>query len=127
MTIASVTGMRSTPLHAYGPGKAAVIQLTQNLAAEWGSSGVRVNCVAPGYTLTPAMQALIDAGERDLALMAAASVLGRMVSAEDVARAVAFLAGDDAASITGVVLPVDAGWLVAPTWQTYGGLPGARG
>jgi len=126
VTIASVTGLRSTPLHAYGPGKAAVIQLTQNLAAEWGSSGVRVNCVAPGYTLTPAMQAVIDAGERDPALMEEGSVLGRLVPPDDVARAVAFLAGDDAASITGVVLPVDAGWLVAPSWQTYGGLPGAR-
>ncbi len=126
VTIASVTAMRSTPLHAYGPGKAALVQLTANLAAEWGASGVRVNCVAPGYTLTPAMEAVIASGERDPALMSAAAAMGRLVPAIDVALAVAFLAGDDAASITGVTLPVDAGWLVTPSWSTYGGIPSAR-
>ena len=126
VTVASVTAMRSTPLHAYGPGKAALITLTANLAAEWGASGVRVNCVAPGYTMTPAMAALIDSGARDPALMESASALGRLVPAEDVALAIAFLSGREAASITGVVLPVDAGWLVTPPWSTYGGIPGAR-
>lgn len=126
VTIASVTALRSTPLHAYGPGKAAVVHLTANLAAEWGRSNVRVNCVAPGYTRTPMVQAMIDRGERDPSVMESNAALGRLVEAGEVAAAIAFLAGDEAAAITGITLPVDAGWLVTPSWQTYGGLPHAR-
>jgi enoyl-[acyl-carrier-protein] reductase (NADH) len=50
------------------------------------------------------------------------NALGRMVSAEEIGTAAAFLISDDAAAITGVNLPVDCGWLVATTWNTYGGL-----
>jgi NAD(P)-dependent dehydrogenase (short-subunit alcohol dehydrogenase family) len=127
ITIASIAGMRSMPLHAYSPAKAAVIEMTRCLAAEWGRSGVRVNAVSPGYTLTPALGAAIAAGERDPTLLEKSSALGRMVTPEDIAEAMAFLASDAARSITGVNLPVDAGWLVAPSWGAYGGLPPARG
>jgi NAD(P)-dependent dehydrogenase (short-subunit alcohol dehydrogenase family) len=127
VTIASIAGMRSMPLHAYSPAKAAVIEMTRCLAAEWGRSGVRVNAVSPGYTLTPALGAAIAAGERDPTLLEQSSALGRMVTPEDIAEAVAFLASDAARSISGVNLPVDAGWLVAPSWGAYGGLPPTRG
>jgi NAD(P)-dependent dehydrogenase (short-subunit alcohol dehydrogenase family) len=127
VNIASVTSFRSVPLHAYAPAKAAVVSITECLAAEWGRSGVRVNAVAPGYTLTPALQAAIDAGERDVAVLAQNAALGRMVAPEEVAKACRFLVSDDAAAITGVTLPVDAGWLVATSWVSYGGLRGARG
>lgn len=122
VNIASISGMRSTPFHAYSPAKAAVIEMTQCLAAEWGPAGVRVNCVSPGYTRTPALQAAIDRGERDEAALARLVALGRLVEAEDVAKAIAFLAGPEASAITGVNLPVDCGWLVALSWQTQGGL-----
>ncbi len=127
VTIASIAGMRSMPLHAYSPAKAAVIEMTRCLAAEWGRSGVRVNAVSPGYTLTPALAAAIAAGERDPTLLEQTSSLGRMVTPEDIAEAVAFLASDAARCITGINLPVDAGWLVAGSWTSYGGLPSARG
>jgi NAD(P)-dependent dehydrogenase (short-subunit alcohol dehydrogenase family) len=127
VTIASIAGMRSMPLHAYSPAKAAVIEMTRCLAAEWGRSGVRVNAVSPGYTLTPALAAAIAAGERDPTLLEETSALGRMVTPEDIAEAVAFLASDAARCITGINLPVDAGWLVAGSWASYGGLPPARG
>jgi NAD(P)-dependent dehydrogenase (short-subunit alcohol dehydrogenase family) len=124
--IGSIAGIRSVPLHAYGPAKAAVIAMTANLAAEWGRSGVRVNCVSPGYTLTPLLQGMIDRGERDPSVMEGDSALGRLVHGEDVARAVAFLSSSEAGAITGVNLPVDAGWLTATSWHTYGGVPAAR-
>lgn len=126
VNIASVAGMRSMPLHAYAPAKAAVISMTECLAAEWGPAQVRVNAVSPGYTRTPALQGAIDKGERDVTTLERNSALGRMVEPIDIARAVAFLAGPDAAAITGANLPVDCGWLVAGSWHTYGGLRAAR-
>jgi NAD(P)-dependent dehydrogenase (short-subunit alcohol dehydrogenase family) len=122
VNIASITGLRSVPLHAYAPAKAAVIAMTECLAAEWGPAGVRVNCVSPGYTRTPALQGAIDRGERDEATLAGNAALGRLVEPEDVARTVAFLLSPLASAITGVNLPVDCGWLVATSWHTYGGL-----
>ena len=122
INIASIAGMRSMPLHAYAPAKAAVIAMTECLAAEWGPAQVRVNAVSPGYTRTPALQDAIDKGERDVAALARNAALGRLVEPAEIARAVAFLAGEEAAAITGVNLPVDCGWLVAGSWHTYGGL-----
>jgi NAD(P)-dependent dehydrogenase (short-subunit alcohol dehydrogenase family) len=127
VTIASIAGMRSMPLLAYSPAKAAVIAMTRCLAAEWGRSGVRVNAVSPGYTRTPALQEAIEDGERDISLLEQTSALGRMVTPEEIAEAVCFLASDSAAAITGINLPVDAGWLVSGSWLSYGGLPGPRG
>lgn len=122
VNIASIVATRSVPLHAYAPAKAAVVSITECMAAEWGPAGVRVNAVSPGHTLTPALQAAIDKGERDPALFERNNALGRMVAPIEVARAVAFLASSDAAAITGVNLPVDCGWLVSGSWHSYGGL-----
>lgn len=109
VNIASVAGMRSMPLHAYSPAKAAVISLGECLAAEWGRSGVPVNTVPPGYTVTAALQSQIDLGLRDPEKLKANSALGRLSAPLDIARAVVFLLSDDAAVITGVNLPADAG------------------
>lgn len=125
IAIASVAGMRSMPLHAYAPAKAAVISLVESLAGEWGRAGVRVNAVSPGYTLTPALQEQIDRGNRDPDRLRALTALGQLVTPEDVAEAVAFLASPASRMITGINLPVDAGWLVAGSWQTFGGVRGA--
>ena len=122
VNIASVAGMRSMPLHAYGPAKAAVIAMTECLAAEWGPAQVRVNCVSPGYTRTPALQAAIDRGERDTSALAGNAAMGRLVEPDEIARVVAFLASPAASAMTGANVPVDCGWLVAPSWHTYGGL-----
>ena len=127
VTIGSIAGIRSMPLHAYSPAKAAVLEMTRCLAAEWGRSGVRVNAVSPGFTRTPALQKAIDAGERDASLLEANSALGTMVTPDDIAEAICFLCSDAARAITGINLPVDAGWLVAGSWATYGGLPAPRG
>ena len=122
VTISSIVAERSVPLHSYAPGKAAVLNMTQCLAAEWGRAGLRVNTVQPGYTRTPALQAQIDAGNRDVSLLEANSTLGRMVEPEDIGNAIAFLVSDEAAAITGVALPVDAGYFCAGSWHPYGGV-----
>ncbi len=122
VTISSIVAERSVPLHSYAPGKAAVLNMTQCLAGEWGRGGLRVNTVQPGYTRTPALQAQIDAGNRDASLLEANSTLGRMVEPEEVGRAIAFLVSDEAAAITGAALPVDAGYFCAGSWHPYGGV-----
>ena len=127
VNIASVASLRAMPLHAYSPAKAAVAMMTATLAAEWGPAGVRVNAVSPGFVRTPALQAEIDAGRRDLSLLNGNAALGRTVETEEIAQAVVFLAGDRASAITGVNLPMDCGWLAASGWATYGGLRGPEG
>lgn len=122
VNIASVAGMRSGPLHGYGPAKAGVISLTETLAGEWGPKGVRVNCVSPGFTQTPALDRGFATQTLDQATLAQAAAMGRLVAADEIAQAVVFLASDQASAITGVNLPVDAGYLVAGSWQAYGGL-----
>jgi NAD(P)-dependent dehydrogenase (short-subunit alcohol dehydrogenase family) len=127
INIASIAGMRSMPLHAYAPAKAAVIAITECLAAEWGPSGIRVNAVSPGYTLTPALKNAIDRGERDASALTANAALRRLVDPSEIARVVAFLASDAASAMTGANVPVDCGWLAGTSWSTYGGLREASG
>ncbi|MBO1075855.1 SDR family NAD(P)-dependent oxidoreductase [Roseomonas marmotae] len=122
----SVTAWRTAPLHAYAPSKAAVVHMAACLAAEWGRSGVRVNAISPGYVATPPLRAAIDKGLRDPALLAEAAPLGRMVEAEEIGTSVAFLLSDDASAVTGINLPVDAGWLAGAHLTTYGGIRPAR-
>ena len=127
VNIASIAGMRSMPLHVYAPAKAAVIAITECLAAEWGPSGVRVNAVSPGYTLTPALKDAIDRGERDVSALTANAALRRLVDPAEIGRVVAFLASDAASAMTGANVPVDCGWLAGTSWSTYGGLREATG
>jgi NAD(P)-dependent dehydrogenase (short-subunit alcohol dehydrogenase family) len=127
VNIASIAGMRSMPLHAYAPAKAAVIAITECLAAEWGPSGVRVNAVSPGYTLTPALKNAIDRGERDVSSLAANAALRRLVDPQEIGRVVAFLSSDAASAMTCANVPVDCGWLAGTSWSTYGGLREASG
>jgi NAD(P)-dependent dehydrogenase (short-subunit alcohol dehydrogenase family) len=122
VNIASIAGMRAMPLHAYAPAKAAVISMTECLAAEWGPSGIRVVSVSPGYTRTPALQAAIDKGERDVSLLENNAALHRLVEPDEIANVVAFLGSREASAMTGVNVPVDCGWLAATPWNTYGGL-----
>lgn len=121
VNISSVTGHRSAPLHSYAPAKAAVISMTQCLAAEWGPAKVRVNSIAPGYTLTPALQRAIDRGERKLEQLLVNAPLNDTVKPSQIGDAVSFLLSERASAITGVDLPVDCGWMAGTSWSTYGG------
>lgn len=121
VNIASVAGMGSGPLHAYGPAKAGVINLTECLAGEWGASGVRVNAVSPGFTATPAVRKGLENETLDIGLINRTTAIGRVLQPEEIAAAVAFLASDLASAITGVNLPVDGGYRAATAWAGYGG------
>ncbi len=94
---------------AYSASKAALIGMTKALAKELGPSGVRVNCITPGVIDTD-MNAALDADTRQ-ALMDE-TPLGRLGTPEEVARAVAFLAGEEASFITGQVLGVSGGFVI---------------
>jgi len=121
INISSIVGMASLPLVAYGPAKSAVIMLTKILAAEWGKYNVRVNAIAPGYTLTPLLKERIERGERDPELLKRRTPMGGLIEPEDIAEAALFLASDKARYITGVTLPVDGGFLADGGWIAYGG------
>lgn len=120
VNVASVAGLRASPLRAYGPSKAAVINLTEGLAAEWALAGVRINAVAPGFTRTPSIGIAAAAGLVSFERLAHANAMRRLVAVDEVANAIVFLASDLASAITGVTLPVDCGYLVADAWGPYG-------
>jgi len=123
VTVGSITAFNSSPLQAYGPTKAAIINMSRNLAVAWGRSGIRVNCVCPGPTRTPAVEASYARGERNPDTMIGQTALGRLVRPDQVANAIAFLLSEDAGAITGIELPVDSGTLATQLWGLYGGIP----
>jgi Tropinone reductase 1 len=111
VNVASVAGMTGVGTGSpYAMSKAAMIQLTRTLAAEWGADGIRVNSVAPWCIRTPLAGEVLRRPEY-LASVIARTPLGRVGEAEEVAAAVAFLCMSEASYITGVCLPVDGGFL----------------
>jgi len=99
------SGLDSPP--AYGPAKAALIQLTRYMACHWGPLGIRVNAIAPGPFPRPAFQ---NAHPAFVERLAAKTPLKRIGRAPEIGGVVTFLASEAASYITGAVLPVDGGW-----------------
>jgi len=96
---------------AYAASKGAVVQLTRSMALDHARDGIRVNAVCPGDTDTAMLARDTSPADRarHIAQLAAALPLGRVATPRDVAAAAAFLLSPDAALITGICLPVDAG------------------
>jgi NAD(P)-dependent dehydrogenase (short-subunit alcohol dehydrogenase family) len=110
VNIASVMSFRgSGTAPGYNASKGAVMQLTKSLAIAWAGEGIRVNAVAPGFIVTPMTDAAIDSAYR--ARVNERTPMGRWGEPQHIADAVLFLASDRASFITGVILPVDGGYL----------------
>jgi Tropinone reductase 1 len=111
VNVASVAGLTHLRTGApYGMTKAALIQLTRNLALEWADDGVRVNAVAPWYIRTPLSQGVL-ADENYYDEVIARTPMGRVGEPEEVAAAVAFLCLPASSYISGECIAVDGGFL----------------
>lgn len=121
VNLASVVGLAPGPTLAYGPAKAAVINLTQILATDWARDGIRVNAVAPGWTDTPFLRPAERRGQRDMAPIINATPLGRVLEAAEIAEVIHFLLTPAASAVTGIAIPCDGGFLAGRGWAAYGG------
>lgn len=101
----------SIPQDAYTASKGAVISFTRSLAVQFGPSGVRANCIHPGFTDTP-MQTVRTGDPAWVEAATAEIPLGRLATPRDVVNAALFLASDEAAYVTGAELVVDGGAVV---------------
>ena len=97
-------------MSAYAAAKGGLVMLTRALAVELAPQGVRVNCVCPGAVLTNIADSISASGALDPEVAGAMMQRNPKISPpEDVARAIVFLASDDASSATGAVFAVDGG------------------
>jgi len=109
----ALMGSRANP--AYVAAKGAIVSFTKSLAIDFGKQGIRANCIAPGSIATAANTARRqDAAWADFILEH--SLLARTGEPEDIARAVVYLASDDASYVTGTTLVVDGGATATPNW-----------
>ncbi|MBX3564161.1 MAG: SDR family oxidoreductase [Sphingomonas sp.] len=123
VNMASATAHASTPNNIYGPGKAAIVNMTKCFAGEWGGRGVRVNSVSPGIVLVPRIRGLKAKGDRYPANLDEQMALRRCVEPREVAETTEFLASSRASGITGTDIVVDCGWATGALWNAYlGGL-----
>jgi NAD(P)-dependent dehydrogenase (short-subunit alcohol dehydrogenase family) len=109
LNISSVNALGYYGNEAYSAAKAGLLNLTRSLAVRYGPSGIRVNAIAPGSLRTPAWEQRIEKDPDVFERVSRWYPLGRVGKPEDVTGAALFLASDEAAWITGAVLPVDGG------------------
>lgn len=106
VTVSSTAGLYGGAAPHYAAAKSAIIGLTKTLAHDVGRYGVRVNAVAPGFADTPMTS---SAGAALATMVGERTDLGRLLTADEIAEAIVFLAGSSAAAITGTVVEVSGG------------------
>lgn len=112
VNISSIAGARGNPdRSAYAASKAAIDSLTKSGATGWATRGVRVNAVAPGFTITPLVQQFIDRGTYDVEMLTSKTPMRRMAQPPEIAAAIVFLGSEEASYITGQTLYVDGGYM----------------
>jgi NAD(P)-dependent dehydrogenase (short-subunit alcohol dehydrogenase family) len=112
--ISSISGLAGQSRQStYGPAKFVATGITKHLAVEWAKRGIRVNAVAPGTINTERVKRLPDepGGAEYMEAIKKAHPMGRIGEPDEVASAILFLASAEASFITGIVLPVDGGYL----------------
>lgn len=116
VTISSLAGLVGGPrMAAYNASKGAVVLLSKNMAIDLAAQGIRVNCICPGTTRTPLVEALLADRQRrreplEDMLNPQRYPLGRFAQTEEIASVVVFLASDKASYLTGAVIPIDGGF-----------------
>jgi NAD(P)-dependent dehydrogenase (short-subunit alcohol dehydrogenase family) len=119
VNVASIAGLAGiADRAAYNASKHGLIGLTRTLAAEWGGRGVRVNAVCPGWVKTE-----MDAADQANGTYSDDDIthrvpMNRFASPDDIARAIAFLAGSESPFINGHTLVVDGGWTADASWES---------
>jgi len=110
ITVASVAGLVAFPGRcAYSTSKGAAVMFTKSLAVDYATAGIRANAVCPGFVQTPMTQWRLDVPE--LRTKVEENIpLGRVAQPEEIADAIAVLASDRLAYLTGHTLVVDGGW-----------------
>jgi NAD(P)-dependent dehydrogenase (short-subunit alcohol dehydrogenase family) len=112
LNVASIGGIEGSPNSiGYGPSKAGVINMTRVLAVEWAQYNIRVNCIAPGATMTPMLENSVKARQGTLDDFLRRIPMRRVGRPEEIAKAALFFVSDDSSFVTGSVLPVDGGTL----------------
>jgi len=112
-SIAGVKGLKDRA--TYSASKGAVVALTKAMAMDYIDKNIRVNCVNPGTTLTPSLQARIDAFDDPVAakkMFISRQPMGRLGASHEIAAGMLYLASDDSSFVTGQVLNIDGGFTV---------------
>jgi 3-oxoacyl-[acyl-carrier protein] reductase len=112
INMSSIHGLQGMPERGpYSVAKAGVVNLTRTLAAELGRYNIRVNCVAPGFTMTDGFKYMASIGTVNIKELTDRIPLGKIGDPVDIANSIIFLASEKSKYITGVTIPIDGGWL----------------